>query len=248
MSVTIMSRVFWTPIPNLVYTDSHGEKATVHSSTCKIVLLAIADNGNDDGEHSWQSMETLAKKASVDRRTVTRAVHALIKNNYLSISGISKYGTNDYVVNLDVLEFPPVKRSRSSRSQSQKSVDSVAGEEISVDSDAKSVDSVAESVDSVTPESSLNINKHQLVPAKILADCNRIWGINLQVETKQGKKLCKFLAGRPADETIERFAEWWDKYHKTPPSCYTMLENWGAAFRPTPAPPDSRTYGMPEGL
>lgn len=112
MSVSIMSRVFWTRIPPLGYTDKTGREVTVTPSTCKIVLLAIADSGNDEGENSWQAVDTLAEKTSLYKRSVIRAARALIANGYIRIDGISRKRTNNYTINIDKLGTPPTKKAR----------------------------------------------------------------------------------------------------------------------------------------
>src|SRR5688572_29477339 len=118
MSVTAMSRTFWTEFPQLSYVDKKGNKVMIKNSTAKIVLLAIADNADDFGENSYQSFETLATKSSVDRRSVIRVVKALVNSGYLEVAGVSAYGTNNYTVILDKLGNPPTKRAKTGRPKS----------------------------------------------------------------------------------------------------------------------------------
>jgi hypothetical protein len=160
MSVTAMSRTFWTDFPPLAYTDKKGKQITIKDTTAKIVLLAIADNADDFGENSYQSFETLATKASVDRRSVMRVVRALVANGFLEVAGISAYGTNNYTVCLDKLGHPPKKRAKTGR---PKSGDSEAlltrtgdGGAVTSDPEVKTGDSVTESDDHESPESSFN--------------------------------------------------------------------------------------------
>ena len=152
MSVTVSSRVFWTEFEDLKF-EQKGKLLTVGKPSAKLVLLAIADNADDFGENSWQSFETLAKKASIERRSVMRVVKALIANKYISINGITRYGTNDYKINLAKLGHAPQARERTGR---PKSGDSGAE---SGDRNAKSGDSGAESGDLRSPESSFNRKK-----------------------------------------------------------------------------------------
>ena len=60
MSIKLMSCVFELPL----------------RPADKLVLLAIADHANDEG-HGWPSIETLANKSSVSRRTVLRILKGL---------------------------------------------------------------------------------------------------------------------------------------------------------------------------
>jgi DNA replication protein DnaD len=158
MSVTAMSRTFWTEFPELSYINKKGKTVNIKNSTAKIVLLAIADNSDDFGENSYQSFDTLATKSSIDRRSVIRVVRALVNHGFLEVAGVSAYGTNNYTVCLDKLGHPPKRRAKTGRPKSsdveslaEKSGD-VAAE--SSDSEEKSGDSVTESSDRVSPESS----------------------------------------------------------------------------------------------
>ncbi len=154
MSVTLMARVFWTNMRVMKYNNKQGKEIGVDNKSSKLTLLAIADNADDFGENSWQSFDTLAKKTGLDRRSVIRVIHALIKNDYCKLSGITRYGTNDYAINLSKLGFPPEKRAKTGRPKSG-------------DSGAESGDSGAESGDSESPESSINHPKPHIAKEKI---------------------------------------------------------------------------------
>jgi hypothetical protein len=134
MSAIVTGRVFWTMFPELSYTDTKKKKVAIKESTAKIVLLAIADSADDFGENSWQSFETIASKSSIERRSVIRVTRALIENNYLKTAGITKYGTNNFSINLNLLGYPPVKRAKAGRPKAS-------------DSDAFTSDSIAETSD-----------------------------------------------------------------------------------------------------
>lgn len=49
----------------------------------KLVLLALADNANDEG-HCWPSLETLAKKSCVSRRWATNCIKSLQTQGHLT--------------------------------------------------------------------------------------------------------------------------------------------------------------------
>lgn len=49
----------------------------------KLVLLALADNANDEG-HCWPSMATLTRKCSKSERTVQGCIKSLVKNGHLT--------------------------------------------------------------------------------------------------------------------------------------------------------------------
>lgn len=58
----------------------------------KIVLLALADNANDEGA-CWPSIATLARKCSKDERTVQRVIARLIEAKH--ISRVERSGTSN---------------------------------------------------------------------------------------------------------------------------------------------------------
>jgi hypothetical protein len=169
MSVTVSARVFWTKFNDL--TLKKGEKTiTVSKSVAKLVLLAIADNADDFGENSYQSFETLATKSSIERRSVIRAIQVLIANDYLQINGKSRYGTNDYKVNLKKLGHAPDKRACVGRPKIGDS-DAKIG-----DSSAEISDSDAKIGDRESPDPSFNPSvKHPLrrKRANVFDEANR---------------------------------------------------------------------------
>lgn len=68
MSIALMSQVWPLDIP----------------STEKLVLLALADNANDDGE-CWPSIGTIADKTALSERTVHYAIKRLAQSGHLLI-------------------------------------------------------------------------------------------------------------------------------------------------------------------
>lgn len=115
MSAVITGRVFWTEFPELSYVEKNGKTINIKETTAKIVMLAIGDSADDYGENSWQSFETIAKKTSIQRRSVIRVVKALLSSEYLKLAGVSNYGTNNFSVNVQKLGNPPAKRSKNGR-------------------------------------------------------------------------------------------------------------------------------------
>jgi hypothetical protein len=74
-------------IMNLVWNadfDSHSKK---------LVLLALADNANDEG-HCWPSISTIAKKASVSERWVSTCIMELSKSGWIDI--FKRRGNSNY--------------------------------------------------------------------------------------------------------------------------------------------------------
>ena len=121
MSVIIMSRVFYTNFGLLEYKRKNGKIGKVNKVNSKIVMLVLADAANDDGKNSWQAVETIAGKSSLDWRTVTRTLIALRQNGYIWVDGKSEYDTNNYSINLDKIEeIPKIKRYPSTKKRYRK--------------------------------------------------------------------------------------------------------------------------------
>lgn len=66
----------------------------------KMVLLALADYGNDDGVSIYPTIDTLATKCSKDRSTIMRILDRLEEHKYIEVE--RKHRThNQYCINLD---------------------------------------------------------------------------------------------------------------------------------------------------
>ena len=57
--------------------------ATVGDHTDKLVLLALADNANDEG-HCYPSLTTVAKRCEISRRTMSRCIQSLVEAGHVS--------------------------------------------------------------------------------------------------------------------------------------------------------------------
>jgi hypothetical protein len=145
MSAIITGRLFWTDFTDLSYKNKKGKDVTVKETTAKIVMLSIGDSADDYGENSWQSFETIAKKSSLQRRSVIRVIRALMEHGYLRIAGTTKYGTNNFTVCMEKLGEPPKKRARTGRPKTSDSETDIG------DSESKSGDSETETGDGESP-------------------------------------------------------------------------------------------------
>ena len=67
MSWRLMAEVFDTDLP----------------ATEKFVLLTIANFVNEKTGYAWPSQDTIARKASLTRQTVNKAIKSLVRKNYL---------------------------------------------------------------------------------------------------------------------------------------------------------------------
>lgn len=107
MSIKLMSMVFSCNMPELK-TD---KGKTVPDTTAKFVLLALADNANDEGEGSYPGVDTLCKKTNFSTATVCNALNALRNNGFTQLMGRSKFDTNNYtILAAKILEFQWLKR------------------------------------------------------------------------------------------------------------------------------------------
>lgn len=95
MSVNLMSAIFETEFFDLKDENGNITKA----STAKIVLLAMADHANDEGEGIYPSITKLCKKTALSEQTIRNTFDALRFNGIISLQGISKYGTNNHSIN-----------------------------------------------------------------------------------------------------------------------------------------------------
>ena len=74
----------------------------------RLVLLAIADNAADDGTNAWPSIDTLARKTRLDKRTVRRIIVRLEEGSHLRVDyKAGPHGTNRYAVLMDPGNLPP---------------------------------------------------------------------------------------------------------------------------------------------
>lgn len=74
-------------------------KHSQSGGTDRLVLLAIADCANDEGENAWPSMQTLCKKTGLSERTVQGRIQALCALGELTVElRAGKHGTNLYRV------------------------------------------------------------------------------------------------------------------------------------------------------
>jgi DnaD/phage-associated family protein len=117
MSVRIMTAVFEYEMPDLQTDDGR----TVSDSSCKFVLLALADVANDFGEGAYIGVKRICKKTSLSTQTVCNALNALRHNKYTKLEDEkSKLDTNNYTINIKKLGFYSIE-SDDSNEQSESS-------------------------------------------------------------------------------------------------------------------------------
>lgn len=95
MSVKLMSAIFETEFRDLPDEEGNVTKA----STAKLVLLALADHANDEGEGAYPGLGRMEIKTSLSRQTLINAYDALKYNGIIFLVGVSRRGTNNYTIN-----------------------------------------------------------------------------------------------------------------------------------------------------
>ena len=110
MSISVTLRVLDATIPPLPVS---GEKDArmVSSATLQHLLLVLSTYSDHDGTGAWPSIERLARQLGCTRRTVQRALSALVVGGYIEPDGVSIYGTHRWTILLDKLRgCPPVTK------------------------------------------------------------------------------------------------------------------------------------------
>jgi len=74
MSVKLMSAIFETEFRDLQ--DSEGN--TTKAATAKLVLLALADHANDEGEGAYPGLTKMELKTALSRPAIINTYDALI--------------------------------------------------------------------------------------------------------------------------------------------------------------------------
>jgi len=98
MSVNTMSLVFKARIQDIKIKDKK-----VTAPLLKLVLLALADHANDEGEGAYPSLITIEHKTALTHQSVLNTLRALKHEGFIIRSGISKRGTVNYSINLPML-------------------------------------------------------------------------------------------------------------------------------------------------
>ena len=98
MSTRLMGEILYTKFGDLKYVID-GEKKTAKGSTVKLLLLALADCGNEEGDSIYPGLTTLQLKTELSRRGLLNTIEALKQTGILTVSETpSRIGTNEYKI------------------------------------------------------------------------------------------------------------------------------------------------------
>ena len=100
MSVRVMALVFDADIPAIELQD---KKRKISAPTLKLVLLALADHCNDDGDGAYPSLSRIERKTALVHRAVVYALQAAKQEGLILRAGMSKRATVNYSLNLPML-------------------------------------------------------------------------------------------------------------------------------------------------
>ncbi len=95
MSIKLMSAIFATKFRDLK--DATGN--VTKGSTAKLVLLALADHANDNGEGAYPGLTKMELKTGLSHQTILSAYKTLKHNGLITYIGKSKLRTCDYTIN-----------------------------------------------------------------------------------------------------------------------------------------------------
>jgi len=245
MSVRLMSLVFEAEIHDLEYTKD-GEPRKTKASTAKLLLLAISDHANDEGESAYPGYTRLEKKTCLSRQGISDTLEALKANEYISISeDPSRLGTNNYTVNLRKLVKPLDQASQATLPAPVKPLDSIRPSIINKPSakPAKSIQNSGsiEEIKAAAIHTVDEILKQELNPRGLEKQSiqNRFEAAFRISPSWDGQKWRDFdswlLSQERKGRTIEAYADWWksDPFREKltayiEPS--KIKQNWNLAF------------------
>lgn len=99
MSVNLMSAIFETEFFDLPLPPEKGEGRMAKASNVKLVMLALADQANDDGEGAYPGYSRLEIKTGLSRQGLSDILSAIRYNGLASVAEYhSRLGTNNYSI------------------------------------------------------------------------------------------------------------------------------------------------------
>jgi biotin operon repressor len=110
MSVRVMSKIFDHSFNRV---EIQGKKTIcVMPYVQKLVMLALADHANDEGESAYPGRETIRHKTNLSSGTLNYCIRALKASGYIIKGRRSKYNTITYSLDLSKLETSTVEETQ----------------------------------------------------------------------------------------------------------------------------------------
>jgi hypothetical protein len=245
MSIGIMTAIFKTEFRDLPYIKD-GESRNAKASTCKLLLLAIADNADDEGQ-AYPGYTKLVIKTALSRQGIADTLEALCQNGILIISeSPSRLGTNDYFIQKSA--FPMLAKETDESSYLTSKSQATLPEPVKPLDHNHHLTIINPSLD-LTTEEKEQVNKgltaylelSQAPGIKAEARCASIQSylgerLHVNTETKAWREFAKYADGQQQKgEKVETFVSWllgqkgFDLQYWPP---RRMMEMWPQAFIP----------------
>lgn len=222
MSVEMMARVFKCNMPELK-TDK-GE--VVKDSSCKFVLLALADHASEDGEGCYPGVRKICRKTNLSIQTVVNALNALRHNGFTRLEGQSKRHTFNYTVLVSrIVEFQWVEQSDSIQQNSDVLPDRANP---SIEPSIKpSSAPAARPLDLVD-----GLLKYQKPVQTIRQAIHEFFRFNVNWETKTARQWMEWATGEQiTPEQIQSASDTWrndKRFNWSTPTLQKIFEQWPA--------------------
>jgi len=247
MSITVMSLVFY---------------ADTFTPSQKLVLLALADHANDEGESAYPAISRLVIKTGLGERTVQSVLKELCQRGVISIARrATQHRPNEYQFDIQALidlqnpgvqlSHPAISRGANRRApgvQSTTSRGAVVAPESSL--------TIIESSVSADAQNKKKAEYKERIANAVKNGANRQFELEAAIQnefhispnwdTKSNKSFMQWLKSRPENETVAQFARWWKENdwrgkQGQPPTTYLIQELWLQAFMGSTKDPSQMT-------
>jgi len=199
-----------------------------------LLLLAIADHAADDG-YCWPTIETLAHKIRMTKRSVMRLVQALEKRGDLHVVRSNRNNRYVVIMNKSMEQINVVLETRKDAIGDKLSPDNISRDEDVTPIGDTSVTSTGDKdvtliINEPSIESSIDGRSHFMALSKLcVVDLNVATNVQKQQLGQSAKKLKK--AG-VTSEQIDTFGKWWYKENwlgkkGQPPTPAQVRNEWG---------------------
>lgn len=221
MSVRLMALVFKCNMP-MLKTD---KGKNVSDSSCKFVLLALADHASDEGEGAYPGVKAICRKTNLSTQTVVHALNALRYNGFTRLEGPSKRRTFNYsILSSRIVRFQWVE---SYDSTEQNPRIPLARTNPSLNPHKPSIAPAARSLDIVD-----GMLKYEKPSQTLISALAQYFPFNVNWRTKTARQWLEWAHNENVTpEQIRHAAEVWKsdkRFNWGMPSLQKLFENWPA--------------------